>query len=120
MQFDTLSILDNNHVGIYFFADDSSFAMIVTGINLLFEILFFANLLRAYEKVLSFSPRRLPEVMDLLRGKELFYMDFEGRMKSLADQFQRLGSMSGIPITRSTSTSIIDAYQNDFKINLYQ
>ncbi len=58
--------------------------------------------------------------------KKLKYMDFKGRMNSLGEQFkgikqcyfQRTGVE--LEIACSTAESIIDAYQNDFKIYLWR
>jgi hypothetical protein len=68
-------------------------------------------------------PNEETEYAQLLMGKQLKYMDYKGTMRGLADQFDYLklrhGALS-LSITRSKAELIKDAYQNDFKIYLYQ
>lgn len=64
-------------------------------------------------------PTQLNEYNELLKGKELLYMDYDGRMRGLAEQLDYLKHKFKIRVTRSAATRIIDAYQNDFKIRLY-
>ncbi len=73
-------------------------------------------------------PEKIVEYYKFLKGKKLKYLDFKGQMNSLHDQFSavvnfskhRRGAKDEFIITRSIATSIISAYQNDFKIYLYQ
>jgi hypothetical protein len=65
--------------------------------------------------------------VDFLDGKTIKYMDYKGRMNSLSDQFETIKKLSGnfmeaknFTMTRSKAKRIVDAYQNDFKIYLYQ
>jgi hypothetical protein len=69
--------------------------------------------------VLGF-PSHPEKYNEMFKGKELLYMDFEGRMRSLAEQFGYLTKRFSFSATRSVATRITDAYQNDFKIRLYQ
>lgn len=65
-------------------------------------------------------PEKEKEYATLLLGRQLRYMDYEGRMKGLAEQFNSLKMKhQSLSITRSTANSITEAYQNDFKIYLY-
>lgn len=58
--------------------------------------------------------------IEYLKGKKLNYMDFKGQMNSLFGQFSNIpGNPDNFIITRSIGESIINAYQNDFKIYLY-
>ena len=69
-------------------------------------------------KVLGFPPN--PEgYNEIFKGKELLYMDFDGRMRGLAEQFEYLKQRFKFRVTRSSATRVIDAYQNDFRIRLY-
>ena len=60
-------------------------------------------------------PSSLLEYREFFREKELFYMNYGGKMRVLTRQFNFLGDK----ITCSDSEQISDAYQNDFKIRLY-
>jgi len=65
-------------------------------------------------------PENESEYANLFMRKKIKYMDFDGKMKSLADQFNSLKLRhQSLSITRSVANHITDAYQNDFKINLY-
>jgi hypothetical protein len=70
-------------------------------------------------KVLGF-PSQPEEYEELLKGKQLLYMDYDGRMRGLAEQFEHLKQTFNLRVTRSVATRVVDAYQNDFKIRLYQ
>lgn len=66
-------------------------------------------------------PDQFTSYREFLNYKNFKYMDYKGQMNSLYDQFLSIQKgLSLPPITRSTADSIISAYQNDFKINLYQ
>lgn len=71
--------------------------------------------------VLGF-PEKITGYKEFLKNcKTLKYMDYRGQMNSLHDQFEKIRTKyPNITITRSSSDSIINAYQNDFKIYLYQ
>lgn len=59
---------------------------------------------------------------ELFSQKRICYMDYNGKMNSLWDQFGDLKKMSlpvDCSITRSISTNISEAYTNDFKARLY-
>src|SRR3990167_846598 len=56
----------------------------------------------------------------MFKGKELLYMDYDGRMRGLAEQFGYLTKRFDFRASRSAATRITDAYQNDFKIRLFQ
>lgn len=66
-------------------------------------------------------PEDLQEWRDFLRGKTIKYLDFGGKMNNLNSQFKKISEepQSDIIVIRSTSISIPDAYQNDFKIFLF-
>ncbi len=65
-------------------------------------------------------PEKDSSYTDLLVDKQVMYLDYKGRMNSLADQFENLKKRnSRISITRSIASTIVDAYQFDFKIYLY-
>ena len=57
---------------------------------------------------------------EMFKGKEFLYMDYDGRMRGLGDQFAYLTKRFDFRASRSVATRITDAYQNDFKIKLYQ
>tara|TARA_R110000868_G_scaffold153722_1_gene379387 strand:- start:818 stop:1984 length:1167 start_codon:yes stop_codon:yes gene_type:complete len=59
------------------------------------------------------------EKYKLFEGKQLQYMDYNGSMRGLSDQFKLISEALGVNVTRSVSKRITDAYQNDFKIRLY-
>ncbi len=70
-------------------------------------------------------PRKKSGYKQFFKGKRISYMDFNGKMKALFSQLSNLENDQPIPekdkfsIIRSESASIVDAYQNDFKIFLY-
>lgn len=59
--------------------------------------------------------------------KKIFYLDFGGKMQNLNNEFMELETISPnwnnmtpwLKITRSTNTSITDAYVNDFREGLF-
>lgn len=83
-------------------------------------------------------PKTIKDYKNFLSGKTLCYMDYEGKMNGLESQFEEIrrlirpdikfeifGIKAGklknpfhYNILRSTATSIVDAYKNDFKIFL--
>ncbi|MFZ2315829.1 MAG: hypothetical protein WAW86_09275 [Gammaproteobacteria bacterium] len=69
--------------------------------------------------VLGF-PSRPEGYNEMFKGKELLYMDYDGRMRGLAEQFGYLTKKFDFRASRSAATRITDAYQNDFKIRLFQ
>ncbi len=92
----------------------------------------YASLIKEAEKVIIIGfgfdrdnlnilgfPSQLSDYANVLHSKKILYMDYEGKMKSLSAQFEELNIRCNAYVTRSVSTSIIDAYQNDFKIYLY-
>lgn len=61
---------------------------------------------------------------NLKKIKSIKWMDYGGKMNSLNNQFLEITEHvktknNSLIITRSTATSITDAYQNDFKVRLF-
>lgn len=71
-------------------------------------------------------PKDISELSSLLQRKTIRWLNYNGSMKGLSKQFSHLmqdetvNKLDRVIITESTESSIYTAYQNDFKIALYE